>query len=150
MKQYPPFALLAMLATALVVVAGAGVSAHRSDAATLAPGSGSVTVTLRRSSVVCLSRTPTRGRTTFVVRNARAGVTSFVLARHAGGLLTLPRIEGMAYLPAEEVVARLHRIPVGRQRRIAATLAPGEYLLVATIDASGPIFVAAAVTIRAR
>ena len=144
MKQYRLNALAAIVAIAAV----AGVSAPASDGALLAPAAGSLTITLHGTSVGCAPRAATRGRTTLVVRNARKGVSSFVLARHTGGIDNLPRVEGIPFVPSDAIAARLHRIPAGKQRQLAATLTPGEYLLVATPSASGMVFVAAARSFR--
>jgi hypothetical protein len=83
-----------------------------------------------------------------VVRNARNAAASFVLARISGGVDALPRLEGMPFVPNDAVVGRLHRIPSGQQRQLAATLSRGEYLLVATPSASGTVFVGAARSFR--
>ena len=140
MKQSRITVVAAVLAV-VAVAATAAVTAPTSDGATLAPSAPALfTVTLHRTTVGAPSAA-IRGRTTVVVRNARAGATSFVLARHSGGLNSLPRLEGMPFVPADEIVGRLHRIPTGKQRQLVVTLTTGSYMVVATQDATGAVFV---------
>jgi hypothetical protein len=133
MKLYP---LKALLACALTVAAA--VSAPASGATDApAPAERFLAVTLYGQSVGCGPHAVPRGLRTLVVRNARASAESFVLARHAGGMSSLPSFYGRPFVPRYAVAARLHGIPAGTERRIAVTLAPGEYFLVATANASG-------------
>jgi hypothetical protein len=131
------------------VLVVAGSSATASQGAMLKPAAGdagsatgarSLTVTLHTRVIACMPRRTRPGRTTIVVRNARGGVESFVLARHAGGPESLPRFYGVPFVPAYEVVARLHGIRPGAEQRVTVTLARGSYLLVATANASGVVF----------
>ena len=145
MKQHRFTRFVVTFAAALAAVA-AGTSAAAAPDATLAAATTRdaerfLTITLHPQAVGSAPRHGTRGRTTLVVRNARAGPESFVLARHDGGLQSLPRFEGMPFVPAGKVVARLHRIRAGGQQRVTVTLASGSYLLVATANASfGMVF----------
>jgi|SRR5215207_3267925 len=135
MKPYP---LKALLACALTVAAAVSAPASAAtDAPAPAQAERFLAVTLYRQSVGCGPHAVPRGLRTLVVRNARASAESFVLARHAGGMSSLPSFYGRPFVPRYAVAARLHGIPAGKERRIAVTLAPGEYFLVATANASG-------------
>jgi hypothetical protein len=156
MREHRSHRIAAACTAAIVVAVAAGVSATASGGATRAsaiPNKAErgtaqrlLTVTMHARGVGYAPRPATPGRTMLVVRNARAETESFVLAHHVGGVQSLPRFEGVPYVPPGEVVASLHGIRAGGQQRVAVTLASGSYLLVATPSASGSMIFADAVT----
>jgi len=84
------------------------------------------------------------GRMKLLVHNARKQTTTFIIARHTGGMLTLPRYSGMPFIPREEIVARLPRLAPRSQQRLSLTLAHGNYAVLTsngTLTGDSPIIV---------
>jgi hypothetical protein len=84
------------------------------------------------------------GQITFVVRNAGTGTAAFLLAR-AADAASLPRVEGVPFVPADLVVARRNGIAAGASRKLTRGLARGDYLLV---ESTTGTFVRAATSLR--
>lgn len=117
------------------IAAAFGAALVAALAASPASAAGRVGLTFRAGA---LDRAPGRvaeGRTTFAVRNAGPTALTFLVARHAGGLDTLPRLEGVPFVAPETIVARLDGIRPRAQRVVSTPLRDGEYLLVATTNA---------------
>jgi hypothetical protein len=103
-----------------------------------------VHVTLHDSAVALQRRRVAPGRVTFVVRNAGTGTAAFLLAR-TGDVDSLPRVEGVPFVPAGLVVARRNGIRAGASSRMTRGLARGDYLLV---ESTTGTFVRAATSLR--
>ena len=89
-----------------------------------------VAVTLRGDTIAASPNRIVRGRTTLVVRNAGPDRVTFLIARHSGGVGSLPRWEGLYFVPAGEIAGRLGPMAPGAQKQLTLTLARGSYLLV--------------------
>src|SRR5262249_31736013 len=84
------------------------------------------------------------GRTTLLVRNRRAAAKAFLIARHTGGLDSLPHFSGLAFVPRDEIVGPVEAVSGGKQKQVRRTLRPGSYLLVmSTAELGGDLTVIA-------
>src|SRR5262249_23460223 len=84
------------------------------------------------------------GRMTLAVHNGRKLPTMFIIARHTGGMLTLPKYTGMPVIPREELVARLAQLAPGTKQQLRLTLAHGNYAVFTSkgvLNGESPIIV---------
>jgi hypothetical protein len=139
-----PLTHLTVVAALAAAVAAAPAAADRPHEETSSAATR-VRVTLHDSAVTLRPRRVAPGRVTFVVRNAGTGTAAFLLARSGGGLPPLPRFEGIPFVPADLVVARVNGIRAGASRALTRSLARGEYLLV---ESTTGTFVRAATSLR--
>jgi hypothetical protein len=129
--------------TLLALVAGVSTASAQPAAAKPAHAAQVVNVMLHSSSIGFAPNRVLSGRTTLVVRSRRSASITFILARHTGGLNTLPRYNGVPFVPREEIV-RISRLTTGTQKRLTLMLTTGNYLLLtskSTLGGDSPIFV---------
>ena len=134
-----------------LVAGGATASARPASGFSAAAAERVVNVMLARGSIVLVPRRVAAGQTTLVVRNQRDAVTAFVLARHTGGLNSLPRFYGRPFVPREEIVGSITQLNPDGQKRLRLVLGRGNYLMVTSsggmYDGGGPILVDTAMPI---
>jgi hypothetical protein len=93
------------------------------------------------------------GPATLAVRNTHGGSTVFLIARHQGGFGSLPRYNGNAFVPSNEIVGPIESVSAHTQKLVTRTLKPGGYLLVTSKTKLGgdlPILAGAAVAFSVR
>jgi hypothetical protein len=152
MKLYSMLGIKAAGATLLLALV-AGVSTASAQPAAAKPAQAAaqvVNVMLHTGSIGFAPNRVLPGRTTLVVRNGRSASTTFIIARHTGGLNTLPHYNAMTYVPREEIVGRISRLTPGTQKRLTLMLATGNYLVLTskgTLGGDSPIFVETAARI---
>jgi len=108
-----------------------------------------VTVVLQHGTIGYTPEHVAGGRMTLVVHNGRKQATTFILARHNGGMPSLPEYSGMHFIPREEIISRLTRVAAGSQLRLTLTLAHGNYAVLTskgTLNGDSPILVDSAAT----
>jgi len=131
MKLYRSKGIGAAVATALVaLLAGVSTGSAQPVAAKRGgPAEQVVNVTVQRGGIGYRPSHLVAGRSTLVVRNGRRAAVTFVIARHSGGMMTLPRYSGMPFIPREEIVAHT-RLSSSTQRRLSLMLTHGSYLVL--------------------
>jgi hypothetical protein len=128
------------------------VSTATAEPAAAKPAVPVVNVMLHTSSIGFAPNRVLSGRTTLVVRSRRSAPITFIVARHVGGLNTLPHYNGMPFVPREEIV-RISRLTNGTQQRFSLMLTNGNYLLLTskgTLGGDSPIFVDTSARIAVR
>jgi hypothetical protein len=76
-----------------------------------------------------------------------------LIARHQGGFGSLPRYNGNAFVPSNEIVGSIESVSAHTQKLVTRTLKPGGYLLVTSKTKLGgdlPILAGAAVAFSVR
>lgn len=144
MKLYRSKWIGAACATALVALL-AGVSTGSAQPVAAKPARAAkqvVNVTLQRGGIGYTPSHLATGRTTLVVHNSGGAAVTFVIARHSGGMASLPRYIGMPFIPREEIIART-RLSSNTQRKVSLMLAHGNYLVLTSKGKPGgdsPLF----------
>jgi hypothetical protein len=138
----------ACAAALLALVAGVSTGSAQPTVASPTAATQQVNVVLQRGAIGYTPGHVGAGRMTLVVHNGRNQTTTFIVADHKGGMLTLPRYSGMPFIPREEIVGHLTRLTPGSQRRLTITLAEGNYAVLTSrgpLGGDGPIVVDSAV-----
>ena len=144
MKLYRSKGIGAASATALVALL-AGVSTGSAQPVAAKPARADkqvVNVSLQRGGIGYTPSHLMTGSTTLVVHNSRPAAVTFVIARHSGGMASLPSYIGMPFIPREEIVART-RLSSNTRRRVSLMLAHGNYLVLTSKGKPGgdsPLF----------
>ena len=144
MKLYRNRGIGAASATALVALL-AGVSTGSAQSVAAKPARADkqvVNVTLQRGGIGYSPSHLMTGSTTLVVHNGRGAAVTFVIARHSGGMASLPRYSGIPFIPREEIVAST-RLSSSTQRRVSLMLTHGSYLVLTSkgqLGGDSPLF----------
>jgi hypothetical protein len=149
MKRHRISGIGAACASALLaLVFGVSSGSAQPTAGEPAVAAEQVNVVLQRGTIGYTPGHVVAGRMTLVVHNGRKQTTTFIIARHNGGMLTLPSYSGMPFIPREEIVGHLTRLSPGSERRLTLILVHGNYAVLTskgTLGGDSPILVDSAV-----
>ena len=131
MKLHRHKGIGAACATALVaLLVGVSTGSAQPVAAKRAgPTAQVVNVTVQRGGIGYKPSHLVAGRTTLVVHNGGRAAVTVAIVRHSGGMTSLPRYNGMPFIPREEIVGRT-RLSSNSQGRLSLMLTHGSYLVV--------------------
>ena len=137
--------IVAAVAAATALATGAAVgSAQPTAAKPTRTAEQMVSVELQGGTIGYTPGHVAAGRMTLAVHNGRKQPTTFIIARHTGGMPTLPKYSGMPFIPREEIVARLLQLAPGTKQQLRLTLAHGNYAVLTSkrvLNGDSPIIV---------